>query len=236
VKLLGTEVLRRLLLVWLVFSFAGTALAAGIAASEPPPLAAKFSVSINAATPLQIWYLFRDAQRIALLKGDIEETWHRDAQGRISFERIFHQAHQAVHYSAGELAALRVDADWAALARFVDPQEFATLKPVARSGQGALARQRLQGQGAGKTLRVDWLPALQLPALIERRAKAGSTRIVLLEQAALAPAAWPRPGQGSADYLGFDAADFGDMPYEPVVRKSEAIDIRAGWRAAPGHD
>ena len=44
------------------------------------------------------------------------------------------------------------------------------------------------------------------------------------------------PGARSADYLRIDAADFGDMEYDPVVRKAEAIDIRAGWRSAHAHD
>ncbi|GAP34226.1 hypothetical protein ISF6_4005 [Piscinibacter sakaiensis] len=43
-------------------------------------------------------------------------------------------------------------------------------------------------------------------------------------------------GQRSADYLRLDAADFGDMDYDPVVRKAEALDIRLGWRTAHHHD
>jgi hypothetical protein len=236
VKPLGSEVMRFLLLIALVWSSADAAFAQNTAAAEPPPLAAKFSVSTSSTASTQTWYLFRDAQRIAVLKDDVEEAWHRDAQGRIRFERVFHHERQAVDYSPGELAALRVDIDWVALASFVDPQEMATLKPVSRNGQGPNTVQRLQGQHGGQTLRVDWLPALQLPALISRQTKVGDTRITLIQHTTTAPATWPQPGQRSANYLRFDAADFGDMPYEAVVRKSEAIDIRAGWRAAHNHD
>jgi hypothetical protein len=101
---------------------------------------------------------------------------------------------------------------------------------VSSSGAGATRTLRLQGQHQGAQLRVDWMPALQLPALIERRDKIGFTRIQLMAQAAIAPAHWPQPGARSADYLRLDAADAGDMGYEAVMRKSEAMDLRAGWR------
>jgi hypothetical protein len=47
---------------------------------------------------------------------------------------------------------------------------------------------------------------------------------------------WPEIGVKSAHYLHLDAADFGDMDYDPVVRKSEALDMRLGWRASHKHD
>jgi len=43
-------------------------------------------------------------------------------------------------------------------------------------------------------------------------------------------------GDTSANYWHQDAADFGDMDYDPVVRKSEALDMRLGWRASHKHD
>ncbi len=204
--------------------------------ATPPELCAKFSVTATGVAAPHTWYFFRNAQRIAVLKGDFDEVWHRDVQGRISFERVFHNERQAVDYSSGELATLGVQAEWAALASMVDPKELATLKLVSRSGSGAQHRLRLEGLHNGERLRVDWLPALQLPLRVERQSKAGRTRIELLQQANTAPPQWPQPGQASADYLRFDAADFGDMGYQPVVRKSEAMDIRAGWRVTHKHD
>jgi hypothetical protein len=204
-----------------------------------PDLSAKFKVTASGVVAPHTWYFSRNAQRIAMLKGDVDEVWHRDAKGRLSFERVFHTDRQAVDYSTGELATLGVQADWAALASLVNPQELAGLKLISRSGSGASQTLRLQGQQKGEHLRVDWLPALQLPALIERQNKSGRTRIELQQHATntnQVPAAWPQPGQRSADYLRFDAADFGDMDYQPVVRKSEAMDIRAGWRVAHKHD
>jgi hypothetical protein len=158
-------------------------------------------------------------------------------QGRIAFERTFHEHAKVTDYGAGALLTLGVQADWAALATLVDTRELTGLQLKARSGHGAGLRLRLEGRSGSDTLRVDWLPALQLPALVLRRGPTqGLTRIELLQHAATAPAGWPQPGQRSAHYLHLDAADFGDMDYEPVVRLSEALDVRSGWRKAQAHD
>lgn len=208
------------------------------------PLAARYAVTITppagrAAAVLRRadWFFYRDADRIALLKGAIDETWTRDAQGRIAFERSFHEHAKVTDYSPGELLTLGLQPDWAALATFVDARELTGLQLKARSGRGAGLRLRLEGRSAGDTLRVDWLPALQLPALVLRRSPVqGTTRIELRQQAPTPPADWPQPGQRSASYLHLDAADFGDMDYDPVVRLSEALDIRSGWRKPHAHD
>ena len=214
--------------------------------AQPPPLAAEFAVTVaapgiarSATVPVRrhTWYFLRDAARVALLKGRIDESWRRDRRGRISFERVFHDRQRVIDYSTGELATLNVQSDWAALACFVDPRELLALKVVSRSVGEAGERLRLAGSSARGAVRIDWLPAVQLPALVVRRsADGGTTRIELVRQAKVAPAAWPVPGARSSRYLHLDAADFGDMEYEPVVRESEALDIRHGWRAAHRHD
>jgi hypothetical protein len=208
--------------------------------ADAPPLAARFAVTVSlegASARRHVWTFYREPQRIALMKGAIDEVWHRDAQGQISFERVFHDEQRAVDYSAGELATLGVQADWAALASFVDPRSLAALRVVSRSGSGVAERVRLAGTVAGDTLRVEWLPALQLPARLTRTDRSGAvTDIRLVQHAAAPPAGWPVPSERSAAYLRLDAADFGDMDYERVVRQSEALDVRLGWRKAHAHD
>ncbi len=204
---------------------AGSALAAGPTGRCEPgaaPLAARFQVRVTppagTATPVreQTWTFIRDARQVALLKGEVDEIWNRDAAGRIGFQRVFHADRQVVDYSPGELATLNVRPDWMVLSCFVDPQE-----PAA----------------AGSRQRVGWSRRLDLPLHLERRSADGTlTRIRLVAQFPAAPAVWPLPGERSADYLHLDAADFGDMDYEPVVRKSETLDLRAGWRAPHSHD
>ncbi len=211
--------------------------------SVPAPLAARFGVSITAAPgrdgaaarPTRAeWTFVRSADRIALHKGGIDEIWTRDAGGRIGFERIFHDDRTIVAYSPGELATLGVHADWPTLARFIDPLELRALRFVARSGKGDAERIRLAGTadpGAQSALLVEWLPAWQLPARIVRRGKDGSLVRIELEQRAAAPLpGWLVGAAGTQDYARIDAADFGDMEYDPVVRKAEALDVRGGWR------
>lgn len=208
-------------------------------------MAARYAVTIDRVSVDKVrakperhtWYFYRDAQRVALLKGSVDEVWFRDSQQRISFERVFHDDQRVVDYSTGELATLGVFVDWTALSTFVDPSELTQLKVVSRHGQGPQAQVRLRGQVGRERLTVDWLPALQLPHRLTREVKGGpAVRMELQASAPTPPASWPQPNARSAPYLHSDAADFGDMGYDPVVRKSEALDLRLGWRALHKHD
>lgn len=210
---------------------------------EATPISARYRVTVS--TPSQparrsvgqAWTFHRSASQIALLKGPIDEIWHRDAQGQVSFERVFHAEERAVDYSAGELATLGVTADWTALSSFVDPQLLARLRLVAQRGSGAQHRLVFAGTVNAAAYRIVWRPALQLPERVLRSEPGGRwTEIVLEAFAGAAPAAWPSAGSRSAAYLRLDAADFGDMAYETVVRQSEALDARLGWRTAHHHD
>ena len=75
----------------------------------------------------------------------------------------------------------------------------------------------------------------KLPVQLLRHGKTGQ---VLYQRLALrdnAPADWPRAGAGTEDFQRLDAADFGDMDYNPVVRQEEARDALAGWRKPHPH-
>ena len=208
--------------------------------TDPAPVAARYAITVtarSAAPRRQVWHFYRQPQQIALIKGAIDEVWHRDAQGQLSFERVFHDEQRAVDYSAGELATLGVQAQWPSLATFIDTRSLSALRVVSRSGGGAGERVRLAGAVGGDSLRVEWLPALQLPARLTRADRAGTvTEMRLVQHAVQAPVDWPLPGKRSAAYLRLDAADFGDMGYETVVRLSEALDARLGWRQPHGHE
>lgn len=212
--------------------------------AQPHPLAARFVVTVrpgrggHARGSTHTWHFQRNETQVALLKGPIDEIWHRDARGLLSFERVFHDDQQAVDYGSGELAALGVQADWVALSTFVDPRELVGLRLISRKGHGRNEIVNLKGKTAnGGSLALEWQPALQLPRRLARTEANGRvTHMDLAEHAAEPRAGWPLPGARSAQYLRFDAADFGDMDHETVVKKSEALDIRSGWRTAHHHD
>ena len=115
------------------------------------------------------------SRAVALLKGNVDEVWYRDAQQRISFERVFHDDARVVDYSTGELATLHVNVDWAALSRLVHPAELAQLKRVSKQGRGLDTQWHLRGWVGKQRLDVDWLPALDLPKRVTRRVPGVST-------------------------------------------------------------
>jgi hypothetical protein len=229
------------------FAHALAATPAGVVSvsTQAAPIAARYMVTIERASTgkqrsksqIHTWYFDRNAESVALLKGNVEEVWFRDAHDRISFERVFHDDARVVDYSTGELATLQVHADWAALSRFVDPAELAQLKLISKQGKGRDAKWHLRGRVGKEQLYVVWSPALELPQRLTRHVP-GVTRVsmLLVATARKSEPNWPVVGEKSANYLHLDAADFGDMDDDPVVRKSEALDTRLGWRASHKHD
>ena len=179
--------------------------------TEFPSVAARYRISVDtgwnapgSAPREQQWVFVRAPDRVAVNKGDSEEIWQRLPHGGVTLQRVLHRQQRVIDYSAGELAALHVEVDWAALSRFVTPQP---------------------------ATRAEWDDALDLPTRIVQRVNAHTqVQFELLESAATAPSDWVVPGSRSADYLHIDAADFGDMAYDPAVRAAEALDVQAGWR------
>lgn len=230
--LLGTLLLAASGLAW------GTG-TAGDAASDSslPALAAQFRVTLTPtgqAAQQQRWQLTRSNTLITWLKGPgTEELWRRDSSG-IRLERVLRADRHVIDYSAGELRALAVAVDWAALATLFPAAQLGLLKARRAPAAGAKT-QHWAGRIGGEQVDLLWDPVAQLPL---RLARTGANGRVLFERTALhaaAPADWPQAGAGSSDFQRLDAADFGDMAYNPVVRKAEALDARAGWRETHRH-
>jgi len=182
-------------------------------AGTDAPLAARYQVVVIAGSDAsgsvvrqQEWVFWRQADTVAVNKDSTEEIWQRDAHGRISLQRVLHAQRTVVDYSAGELAALGIEVNWSELCRF--------------------------GSAAG-TAGVEWDASLNLPARFTQLVNGRTlVRFELLESRAGAPADWDLPGHRSAGYAQLDAADFGDMAYDPAVRVAESLDVQAGWRQA----
>jgi hypothetical protein len=186
-------------------------------AGTDAPLAARYRVAVIAGSNAsgstgtsvvrqQEWVFWRQAGTVAINKGGTEEIWQRDAHGRISLQRVLHAQRTVVDYSAGELATLGIEVDWSELCRF--------------------------GSAAGTT-GVEWDGSLNLPARLTQLINGRTlVRFDLLEAQPGAPADWDLPSHRSAGYAHIDAADFGDMAYDPAVRVAESLDVQAGWRQA----
>jgi hypothetical protein len=185
-------------------------------AKDPEPLVARYRVSIVGLSPNdsgavreQEWIFIRQADRVAINKGETEEVWRRQPNGAVSLQRVLHAQQRVIDYSAGELAALGVQVEWSALEQL----------SIAADG---IAAER----DATTQLPVRWTQRLGLRA---------AARFELIDWQRGTPTARSLSGERSAGYLHIDAADFGDMPYDPAVRAAEAMDVRAGWRQVHRH-
>jgi hypothetical protein len=216
-------------------------------ATSLQPLAARYRVTVSAPksagqptarTRQQDWYFYREPNRIAIVKGDIEEVWLRDGDGQIRFERVFHADRRIAEYSPGELKTLGIDTDWSALAGFVDGRVFANAKRVVAKPTAHGRVNRYEASTAASRTSLMWSQRLGLPtflAVTPRTPNQRSVRYELLEVSGAAKASWPAAGQQTADYERTDSADFGDMESDPFVRKAEAMDVRTGWRKPHEH-
>ena len=231
-RLIGTLLLATTGLAW----GAGPAVDA-TAGTSLPALAAQFRVTLTRPgqpAQQQTWQLTRSEALITWLKGSgTEELWRRDRSG-IRLERVMRADRHVIDYSAGELRALAVAVDWADLATLFPADQLAqlTARPLRPS---AGKTQHWAGRIGHDQVDLLWDPVAQLPLRLARRGPGGR---VLFERTALravAPAHWPQAGAGSDDFQRVDASDFGDMAHNPVVRKAQAWDARAGWRQAHSH-
>ena len=202
-----------------------------------PALAAQFRVTLVApgqAAQQQTWQLTRSDNLITWLKGPgTEELWRRDRSG-IRLERVMRADRHVIDYSAGELRALAVMVDWADLATLFSAAQLRQLKPRPAPRSAGQA-QHWAGRIAGEQVDLLWDAAAQLPLRLARSGPRGRVLFERIALHALAPASWPQAGAGSEDFQRLDAADFGDMDYNPVVRRAEAHDQRAGWRKPHSH-
>lgn len=199
--------------------------------SAAPDLAARFRVTWTPRghpAQAQQWQLQRSAAEISWIKGaGREDIWRRDVSG-IRLERVLRRDRHRIDYSAGELRTLGVQVDWRALGSLLTDADLARLHRLPDAQPGAWPHYR--GVLDGEQVDLRWDPAAQLPVQLLRRGKAGQVLYQRLALLATAPAHWPRAGAGTDDFQRLDAADFGDMEYNPVVRRAQARDERAGWR------
>ena len=239
-----------------VATTAVTAANAAPAAAPPgwPDLSARYRVSFQApGAPVksQPWQISRSATEITWFKDSgTEEIWRRDADAPahgIRLERVLRQDRHIIEYSAGELRTLGVVVDWQALGTVLPEAELARLKrqdpPQRRPGAtapqrrpGATAPQHYRGKLGAEQVDLVWDPVARLPIRLVRQGPTG--RVVYQRLAVITPPAqpdWPSAGAGTDDFQRLDAADFGDMDYNNVVRKQQARDERAGWRTPHRH-
>lgn len=106
--------------------------------------------------------------------------------------------------------------------------------PVAARTRDGL--QRLRGKVAGEQVELLWDAQARLPVTLVQTSARGRVRFerIAVEPGVQAAQAWTGEAR-AADYTRIDAADFGDMEHDTVVRIAMAFDERLGWRRAHRH-
>jgi hypothetical protein len=198
-----------------------------------PPLVARYKVQLQTPSQgmqTQVWQLERSDTRIAWTKAQgLEDIWQRDASG-IRLTRVMRRQRHLIDYSAGELRTLEVDVDWRELACLFAEQDLAHL------AQQAGKPGRYQGRAGREQVQIDWDATARLPIRLVRTGPAGRVQFDRVAMHTQLPAAWPAAGDRTEDFTRLDAADFGDMAYNPVVQLAQARNESAGWRNAhAGH-
>lgn len=195
------------------------------AATALPPLAARYQFQVGSRK--SDWYLIRAANRIVIYDGASSQAklWEKDARGEIEFSRIFTADRRLVEYAPGEVKARGPVPDWNALASIVGPRDLAALRKIGERKVLGRNTSILTGTVAGAKLQVWWLASERLPAMVQHGQGSKAVRLVLRELRAR-PASdwnWAEP-ETLAAYSRLDAADLGDMEYDPFVQKVLHLD------------
>ena len=197
-----------------------------IAAVHPMPIAARY---VEQKTDLRTgrsnagtWYFWRDANRIETAKPALgmAEIWNRDAGGRITHARFFHDDRRIIDTSSGELLARGIDTNWQKLATLFDPRSTPALRRIDSTRLLGQAATVYRGDSNGTRIEVVWLEHANLPGRLTRVTKHERVDLRLAELLAVSPPDWPRlVATTTDDYLRIDVADLGDMENDPFVRK-----------------
>lgn len=196
-----------------------------------PDVTARYRLRLMPGSTDSMLYFYRLGNHLHRIHAGIEEVWLRTPNGDLRFERIFLAERRGVFYTAGELAALGVEAQWDSLHRLWDPRQA----PPAERRALEEGLWQWEGQRDGHLTRVQFSERLQLPQSLVRGSAGSQTEWQLQAHATQPQAGWPQPWAGGQSLDWVDAADLGDMSYDPFARKAEAADLKAGWRQPHEH-
>lgn len=207
------------------------------------PIAAQYEVRLTDRVGRLLqksdWYFWREANRIETARSilGLGEIWMRDERGEITLRRVFHPDRRIIEYLPRELKALGMEPSWDALGAVIDPRSLDAGKRIGTTKLPQGRATTYEGVSGGQRVKIWWLDEQQLPAKVERQLENGRFVLALKSLHASAPAAWPRTSEAQLnDYQLIDIADFGDMEYDPFIRKVERLDALDGAAGArPRH-
>jgi hypothetical protein len=167
--------------------------------------------------------LVRDGERIEyrFLSRGYSELWRRDARGELEHVRSYPSAGKSVHYTAGDLRTIGLEADWTSLSSLLSTAEQAQLRAGKSRRELGHEVRSLQGMLRGKPAHVEWLADVALPKKLALGE--GKSQVVV---SLLTVEACTRVLCGERDEAlrSLEFADLGDMEYDPFVRRFLAHD------------
>lgn len=190
------------------------------AESSPMPLAARFELKTGAVGT--DWYLWREADRIetADAASGQSQIWQRLDNGQFQMRRVFHKDRSVVEFVPGELKTRNMEPDWTKLESVVSPHLLEGLTRGASRSQFGQKAIHYRGRIAGQEIDLWWLEQARLPARLRIVNSRQTIALTLKELYGTAPASWPRADESAiTGYRLIDAADLGDMEYDPFVAR-----------------
>ncbi|MCK6407004.1 MAG: hypothetical protein L6Q60_13440 [Rhodocyclaceae bacterium] len=185
-----------------------------------PPLAARYD--LREAGKQTDWYFWREQDRIEILTAAVGQSviWERLGAEGYQFRRVFNEEQKVIEYVPGELRTRHAEPDWEKLSSIVSPHLLERLKRGPSKtlfGQRAV---RYSGKVDGQAIELWWLERDQLPATLRIGDAKSGRSMHLRELHAESPGHWPRATEARiANYAMIDAADLGDMEYDPFVAR-----------------
>lgn len=163
------------------------------ALNDLPDVAIEFETTVIEAdekAQLHRWKFWRNQSRIEThnLSDNSGEIWTKSPNGRIEYERVFHDQKQIIDYRDSDLAAIRETPNWLAMATLLTPAE-----------------------ALNTNSEITWLPENQIPTLIHRHENGHSIITKMVNLKTDAPLK-------TSDYRHIDFADIGDKESDPFIQ------------------
>jgi hypothetical protein len=163
------------------------------AVNDLPDVAIEFETTVveaNEKVQLHRWKFWRNQNRIEThnLSDNSGEIWIKSVNGKIEYERVFHDQKQIIDYRDSDLASIGENPNWLAMATLLTPSE-----------------------ALDTNSEIIWLSESQIPGLIQRYENGHSITTKMVNLKADAPLK-------TSDYRHIDFADIGDKESDPFIK------------------
>ena len=176
-----------------------------------PDVAVEFETTVVSAEKEQRyrWKFWRNENRIETrnLNDNSGEIWTKSIDGKIEYERIFHDQKQVIDYRDSDLMAIGETPNWFAMATLLNPIMTATL--LSDNEESAFGQTAVHYKN--NDVEITWLTESQIPAMIQRDEKGHSLTTKIVSMKIDAPLK-------TTDYRHIDFADIGDKESDPFIQ------------------